>query len=129
MRRVSRRDFLVGAGALAALSTVPAVSFAQGRLPKYVILVDWDGFDPSYLDRVPTPNLAALAERGSLSTIRGTYHTISNPSRASMSTGRTRRPTTTPPTYTTRRRTGRRGRAASWPRRPSRRFLPQRGRP
>jgi len=87
MRRVSRRDFLVGTAALAALSAMPAMAFAEGRLPKYVILVDWDGLDPDYLGRVPTPNLDSLASRGSLSTIRGTYHTISNPSRASMSTG------------------------------------------
>lgn len=84
---ISRRKFLVGAASLMALSALPAVALAQGRRPKYVILVDWDGLDPDYLSRVPTPNLDALASRGSLSTISGTYHTISNPSRASMSTG------------------------------------------
>lgn len=84
---ISRRKFLVGATSLMALSVLPAVALAQGRRPKYVILVDWDGLDPDYLSRVPTPNLDSLASRGSLSTISGTYHTISNPSRASMSTG------------------------------------------
>ncbi len=85
--RISRREFLAGAVSLMALSAVPAVALAQGRRPQYVILVDWDGLDPDYLSRVPTPNLDSLASRGSLSTISGTYHTISNPSRASMSTG------------------------------------------
>lgn len=86
---ISRSKFLVGAASMAALSALPAAAFAQqnGRRPKYVILVDWDGFDPDYIGRVPTPNLDALASRGSLSTVSGTYHTISNPSRASMSTG------------------------------------------
>lgn len=84
---ISRRKFLAGAASLMALSALPAVALAQSRRPKYVILVDWDGFDPDYLGRVPTPSLDALASRGSLSTISGTYHTISNPSRASMSTG------------------------------------------
>lgn len=87
MRKVSRREFLVGAGALAALSTLPAVAFAEGRRPKYVILVDWDGFDPDYLGRVPTPNLDGLADRGSRSILDGSFTTISNPSRATMSTG------------------------------------------
>ncbi|MGI8858683.1 MAG: alkaline phosphatase family protein [Rubrobacteraceae bacterium] len=85
--RFSRRKFLAGAASLAVLGVLPAAAFAGGRRPKHVILVDWDGFDPDYLGRVPTPNLDSLASRGSLSTIRGTYHTISNPSRASMSTG------------------------------------------
>jgi arylsulfatase A-like enzyme len=52
-----------------------------------VILVDWDGFDPAYLDLTPTPNLDDLASRGSLSTARGTFPTLSNPSRASIVTG------------------------------------------
>jgi arylsulfatase A-like enzyme len=52
-----------------------------------VILVDWDGFDPDYLGRAPTPNIDSLAGRGSLSVADGVYPTISNPARASMSTG------------------------------------------
>jgi hypothetical protein len=24
-----------------------------GRSPKHVVLVDWDGFDPAFLDRAP----------------------------------------------------------------------------
>jgi predicted AlkP superfamily pyrophosphatase or phosphodiesterase len=52
-----------------------------------VILVDWDGFDPDYLGRAPTPNIDALAGRGSLFVADGIFPTISNPARASMSTG------------------------------------------
>jgi predicted AlkP superfamily pyrophosphatase or phosphodiesterase len=52
-----------------------------------VILVDWDAFDPDYLGRAPTPNIDALASRGSLSMAESTFTTKSNPTRASMSTG------------------------------------------
>lgn len=55
--------------------------------PQHVILIDWDGFDPDYLGRVPMPNLDALIERGSLSRARSTFPTLSNSARASMSTG------------------------------------------
>lgn len=58
-----------------------------GRRPKHVVLVDWDGFDTDFLGRAPTPNLDALVARGSLSVASSTFHTISNPARASMSTG------------------------------------------
>jgi predicted AlkP superfamily pyrophosphatase or phosphodiesterase len=58
-----------------------------GRSPKHVVLVDWDGFDPAFLDRADTPNLDALAERGSLTMGSSTFQTVSNPARASMSTG------------------------------------------
>ncbi len=86
--KFSRREFLAGAAALAAVSALPAAALAlDGPRPKYVILVDWDGFDPDYLGRAPTPNLDTLASRGSLSVADGTFHTLSNPSRASMSTG------------------------------------------
>jgi predicted AlkP superfamily pyrophosphatase or phosphodiesterase len=86
--RLSRREFLAGAAAITAVSALPAAALAlEGSRPKYVILVDWDGFDPAYLGRAPTPNLDALASRGSLSLADGTFHTFSNPSRASMATG------------------------------------------
>ena len=58
-----------------------------GRSPKHVVLVDWDGFDPAFLDQAPTPNLDALARRGSLTIGQSTFQTVSNPARASMSTG------------------------------------------
>ncbi len=93
--RLSRREVLAGAAAAVAAATVPAWLLSRrpegdepqtGR-PDHVILVDWDGFDPDYLGRAPTPNLGALASRGSLSIAEGTFPTISNPCRASMSTG------------------------------------------
>jgi hypothetical protein len=86
--KLSRREFLAGAAALTAVSALPAAARAlEGSRPEYVILVDLDGFDPGYLGMAPTPNLDALASRGSLSVADGTFHTLFNPSRASMSTG------------------------------------------
>jgi len=92
--RLSRRQVLAGAAATVAATAVPAwllsrrleVGSQTGR-PEHVILVDWDGFDPDYLDRAPTPNIDALAGRGSFSIARSTFTTKSNPARASMSTG------------------------------------------
>ena len=92
--RLSRRQVLVGAGAAVAAVAAPAWLLSRrqengpptGR-PEHVILVDWDAFDPDYLDRAPTPNIDALASRGSLSVVESTFTTKSNPTRASMSTG------------------------------------------
>ncbi len=85
---------------LALAATVVAGAFAghpaqaqenaktyAGRHPKHVVLMDWDGFDPDFLGRARTPNLDALVARGSLSIGRSTFQTVSNPARASMSTG------------------------------------------
>ncbi len=91
---ISRRGLLAGAGAVAVAATVPGWLLSRqpeagppaGR-PEHVILVDWDGFDPDYLGLAPTPNIDSLADRGSLSVADGVYPTISNPARASMSTG------------------------------------------
>ncbi|MGB3633862.1 MAG: alkaline phosphatase family protein [Rubrobacteraceae bacterium] len=90
--KFSRRRFIAGAAALAAAGTAPAWLTScsgprENRRPEHVILLDWDGLDPTYLDLTPTPNLDDLASRGSLSTARGTFPTISNPSRASLATG------------------------------------------
>jgi predicted AlkP superfamily pyrophosphatase or phosphodiesterase len=91
--RFSRRKFLAGAAVLSAAGAVPTWLLSRSdepradQRPEHVILVDWDGFDPAYLYRTPTPNLDALAGRGSLSIATGTFPTVSNPSRASMSTG------------------------------------------
>ena len=91
---ISRRGLLAGAGAAAVAASVPAwllsrrpEAGARAGRPEHVILVDWDGFDPAYLGRAPTPNIDSLAGRGSLSVADGVYPTISNPARASMSTG------------------------------------------
>ncbi len=91
---ISRRGLLAGAGAAVVAASVPAWLLShrpeagpQTGRPEHVILVDWDGFDPGYLGRAPTPNIDSLAGRGSLSVAEGIYPTISNPARASMSTG------------------------------------------
>ena len=91
---VSRRGLLAGAGAAVVAASVPAWLIsrrpgagAKAKRPEHVILVDWDGFDPDYLGRAPTPNIDALAGGGSLSVAESIYPTISNPARASMSTG------------------------------------------
>ncbi|UBU09344.1 alkaline phosphatase family protein [Nonomuraea gerenzanensis] len=91
---ISRRTMLSGlaaAGTLAGTAPAAAPAAAAGagrrRRARHVVLVDWDGFDPAYLGRVPTPNLDRLAARGVLTVAEATYHTVSNPCRASMSTG------------------------------------------
>jgi Type I phosphodiesterase / nucleotide pyrophosphatase len=67
----------------------PAPPPAPTRLADHVILVDWDGFAPSLLQRgYDTPTLNALSARGSLSLdAQSTFTSFSNPARASMSTG------------------------------------------
>ncbi len=77
---------------MAAATTAPAWLLScsgpqADRRPEHVILVDWDGFDPAYLNLAPTPNLDDLTSRGSLSAARATFPTLSNPSRASIATG------------------------------------------
>lgn len=71
---------------VAALALAPTPASAERRA-KHVVLVDWDGFDPDYLARAELPNLRRLATRGSLTIANSTFHTVSNPARASMSTG------------------------------------------
>lgn len=84
--------FVLGTLALVAMAPTPLPAAEPGpygpvRPAQHVILIDWDGFDPDYLGRVPMPHFESLARRGSLSLARGTYHTVSNPSRASTATG------------------------------------------
>lgn len=86
MQRKSLR-LLLAVIALAAMAAALAGPAAAERRAKHVILVDWDGFDPEYLGRAPLPNLELLAGRGSLSIAQSTFQTVSNPARASMSTG------------------------------------------
>lgn len=91
--KTSRRQFIKGAATLAAAGTATAWLLScsreprSNRRPEHVILVDWDGLDPAYLDQALTPNLDELASRGVLSTARTTFPTLSNPSRASIATG------------------------------------------
>jgi endonuclease/exonuclease/phosphatase family metal-dependent hydrolase/arylsulfatase A-like enzyme len=82
------RPLVLLAAVLATLCLAsPALADRPPERAKHVILVDWDGFDPSYVGTAPTPNLDSLRRRGSLSIADSTYHTISNPTRASMATG------------------------------------------
>ena len=47
--RLSRREFLAGAATITAVSALPATALAlAASRPKYVILVDWNGFGPGY---------------------------------------------------------------------------------
>ncbi|GAA1991943.1 ectonucleotide pyrophosphatase/phosphodiesterase [Nocardiopsis rhodophaea] len=98
-----RRSFLsrtavsaVGVTALAAMTPLftprPAAARAVRERPSAgpVILIDWDGVDPSYLDahlHARLPRLRSLVTRGSLATAACTYKTVSNPSRAGIATG------------------------------------------
>jgi hypothetical protein len=77
------------AAAPAASTAPPAAPPTPRRLADHVILVDWDGFAPSLLQRgYDTPTLDALAARGTLSlNAQSTFTSFSNPARASMSTG------------------------------------------
>lgn len=54
---------------VAAATAAPAAGQPPeggARLAKHVVVVDWDGFDAAFLGRAETPNLDALAARGSL---------------------------------------------------------------
>ena len=78
--------------AAVTVSAVPSRAAAArpgeaGRWSEHVLLIDWDGFDPDFLDRVATPNLDTLVARGSLTIGSSTFQTVSNPARASMVTG------------------------------------------
>lgn len=89
--RVSRRTFLAGTAAGIAAGVASTRATAEGGdhrpLADHVILVDWDGFDPEFLDRGSHPAVDALAARGSRGLATNTYSTYSNSCRASMSTG------------------------------------------
>ncbi|MEV0381115.1 alkaline phosphatase family protein [Nonomuraea sp. NPDC050643] len=89
---ISRRTVLGGLAAAGAGGMAPAAwagdhGHERRRRARHVIVVDWDGFDPRYLGRVATPTLDRLAARGALAVAEATFHTVSNPCRASMSTG------------------------------------------
>lgn len=94
-RRRRTRALLAAGGVAASLTaavaaaapTAAASPGPTGRSAKHVVLIDWDGFDPSFLEMADTPNLDALAARGSLTIGSSTFQTVSNPARASMSTG------------------------------------------
>ncbi|QYG93553.1 DUF4214 domain-containing protein [Iamia sp. SCSIO 61187] len=61
----------------------------QPEVPRteHVVVIDWDGFDPAFLELADTPAIDALVARGSSSIATATFQTLSNPSRASLVTG------------------------------------------
>ncbi|MFI0452018.1 alkaline phosphatase family protein [Actinomadura sp. 6N118] len=77
----------VSAVTAVTVSLSPVAAIAEGPRARHVVLIDWDGIDPSYLRRASMPHLDALRKRGSLSFATGTYRAISNPNRASLATG------------------------------------------
>ncbi len=56
-------------------------------LADHVVLIGFDGFDPDYLSRAPTPNIDHLARRGALGTTEGPAQSVTNPSFATLATG------------------------------------------
>ena len=79
---------IAAATAIGAPTSTADAGAALATRADHVVLVAWDGFDAKYLQRgVPTPNLDALAARGSLTTSTGVLQSITNPSWSSVATG------------------------------------------
>lgn len=81
-------------GVLVALVTVgvplaggPSASSVTPGAAEHVVLIGLDGFDPSYLGRVPTPNLDRLASRGVHGTSQGVMLPITTPSFTAIASG------------------------------------------
>lgn len=80
----------VTAGALPAdAQAVPSTQALRPQAPlaAHVVLIGFDGFDPDYLGRAPTPNIDALAAAGALGTTTGPAQSVTNPSFATLATG------------------------------------------
>lgn len=86
IRRTLRRSAIAVA---LVVSTVVAVGDPAASAPpaRHVVLIGFDGFDPDYLDRVDTPNLDALADRGVHGVTEGVMLPITTPSFTSIATG------------------------------------------
>ncbi|WP_017627149.1 alkaline phosphatase family protein [Nocardiopsis chromatogenes] len=79
-----------GAGASAATAAAAERSAEPGRPSGPVVLVDWDGVDPAYLEAHLdgcAPVLAGLMRSGAHAVMECTYKSVSNPNRASTATG------------------------------------------
>ncbi|MEU9504673.1 alkaline phosphatase family protein [Micromonospora sp. NPDC048170] len=85
---------LLAATALPATpaASSPAASAGGDRPAQHVIMFDFDGFDPRFLDGryadlAELPNLRALIEAGTYGVADGTYSSYSNSSRTTTATG------------------------------------------
>ncbi|WP_426242812.1 alkaline phosphatase family protein [Nocardioides sp. LHG3406-4] len=65
----------------------PAPERSSEHTVEHVVLIGFDGFDADYFGRVPTPNLDALAARGSRGTTLAPAQSITNPSFATLASG------------------------------------------
>ena len=85
---------LLAVGALAAqpTSAAPLAGADQARPVQHVIMFDFDGFDPRFLDGryadlAELPNLRALIAEGTYGVAEGSYSSYSNSSRTTTATG------------------------------------------
>ena len=80
--------FLVAIAMLAASPCTPAASTDAGHKPRRVILFVWDGMRPDAISAEDTPNLLALARRGSrFEDNHSTYPTFTMANASSFATG------------------------------------------
>lgn len=75
-----------------ALGIVAATASCESPFPedaraRHVVLVGFDGFDPTYLDRVHTPNLDQIADRGSAGEAYSVMMPYTMPSFTAITTG------------------------------------------
>ncbi|GGY29585.1 nucleotide pyrophosphatase [Rhodanobacter panaciterrae] len=87
-RRLPLSPFLLAFALLATLPSVQAASSAAGSKPHRVILFVWDGMRPDAISAEDTPNLLALAQRGSrFEDNHSTYPTFTMANASSFATG------------------------------------------
>jgi len=87
-RRLPLSSFLLAFALLATLPSVQAASSTAGSKPHRVILFVWDGMRPDAISAEDTPNLLALAQRGSrFEDNHSTYPTFTMANASSFATG------------------------------------------
>ena len=87
-RHLSLLPFLLALTLLAALPGAHAASSSTGSKPHRVILFVWDGMRPDAISAEDTPNLLALAQRGSrFEDNHATYPTFTMANASSFATG------------------------------------------
>ncbi len=72
---------------LVSVATAGTATPVTPGAARHVVLIGFDGFDPSYLGRVPTPNLDRLAAAGVHGTTQGVMLPITTPSFTALATG------------------------------------------